>query len=85
MEYTDQNQLDDFKWFVSHYNTLFQKYGHKFLVIRNQVVLGVYDNHSLALHETLKNRKIGTFIIQECNGSESGYTNYIASNEVHVI
>ena len=85
MPYTDKERMEDFQWFLSQYDNLFQRYGHKYFVIQNQKILGVYDKQSQALKSSMQDHAIGSFIVQECNGNESGYTNYIASNEVHVI
>lgn len=77
-----QRQKNDFSWFLRNYNNLYQRYGHSFLVIKDNHILGSYTNTTEALRETLKSEEIGTFIIQECNGDESGYTNYISSWEL---
>ena len=53
--YTEQDRLNDFKYFVSIYQDLYNKYGESFLALKNKYILGAY-------------------IIQECNGDESGYT-----------
>ncbi len=70
---------EDFNWFIDNYDQLFNEYGHKFLVIKDQKVLGSYNSPVEAINETSKTEQRGTFIVQECNGNESGYTNYIAS------
>ena len=69
----------DFEWFVSNYDELFKKYGHKFLAIKNEQILGSYDDAKEAINETSKTEELGTFIIQECSGDESAYTVYISS------
>lgn len=72
----------DFDYFVENYQYLFQKYGHKFLAIKNKTILGSYDTELDAIKETSKTFPLGTFIVQECNGNESGYTNYISSWQI---
>lgn len=67
----------DFNWFLNNYDELFKKYGHKFLVIKDKCVIGVYDDFRQAVDGT--DETPGTFIIQECNGDSSAYTNSIAS------
>lgn len=74
MIYTDKERKNDFHWFVKNYDLLYKQYGHKFIVIQNQIVLGVYDGMREALDETSKNHSLGTFSVQECNGDESAYT-----------
>ena len=69
--------MADFKWFVENYDVLFEQYGHKFLAIKNKTVLGAYNSMQDAIDNTTE--ELGTFIVQECNGNESAYTNYISS------
>ena len=69
----------DFEWFLENYNDLFFKYGRKFLVIKNQEVIGVYDEAGEAVRQTMKLEELGSFIVQKCTGDETGYTNYISS------
>ena len=73
------SQDKDFEWFLSNYSDLYNKYGKKYLVIKNESVLGAYDTTADAVEATSKKEKLGTFIVQLCNGDESGYTNYISS------
>ena len=70
-------QRSDFNWFLNNYDSLYKKYGHKYLVIKNHAVLGAYNNMREALDNTKE--ELGTFIVQECNGDESAYTNCISS------
>jgi len=70
-------QRSDFNWFLNNYDALYQEYGHKFLVIKNCKVLGAYDTIRDAVNDTQE--EVGTYIVQECNGNESAYTNYVAS------
>ncbi len=77
-----QLQETDYKWFLENYKKLFEEYGDSYLAIKDQKVLGVYASYAEALHETEKTETIGSFIVQYCNGDETGYTNYIASTFV---
>lgn len=78
-EYGDKERRNDFDYFIRHYQELYDKYGHKFIAIRNTEILGLFDTELDAINEVSKNYPLGTFIVQECNGNESGYTNYISS------
>ena len=69
--------MGDFKWFVDNYQSLFDEYGHKFLAIKDKHVIGAYNSFMDAVEST--HEEPGTFIVQECNGNESAYTNYISS------
>jgi hypothetical protein len=72
-------QETDYKWFLENYKMLYEQYGVSYLAIKNKTVLGSYSSYAEALHETEKSEPIGSFIIQYCNGNETGYTNYISS------
>lgn len=78
-EYGDKERKEDFGFFLEKYEELYREHGHSFIAIRNKKVIGVYDKFDTAVNETSKEYPLGTFIIQECNGDESGYTNYISS------
>lgn len=82
MCYSDTNRKDDFEWFLKEYDNLYKKYGHKFIAIKNRKIIGIFDDKNIALDTTSEKYKLGTFIVQECNGNESGYTNYITSWEL---
>ena len=80
--YGDKDRLHDFEFFVKHYDDIFKQYGHTFVVIQNEHILGTYPSFGKALEVTQRTHTLGTFIVQECNGDESGYTNYISSWEL---
>lgn len=77
LRYSKNNRIDDFNYFLKNYNKIYKQYGHTFVVIKNKKLLGAYKN----VEDALKNTRepVGTYIIQECNGNESGYTSYISS------
>ena len=72
-------QAQDFKWFKENYEKLSQQYGTSYVVVKNKKILGAYPTYADGVHETEKSEPLGTFIVQHCNGDESGYTGYIAS------
>lgn len=72
-------QDEDFKWFVENYCDLYSKYGVSYLVISNKEVIGSYKKFKYAVDEAKRTLPIGQFIVQFCNGKESGYTNYVTS------
>lgn len=76
---TETTQDKDFEWFLRNYSELFKQYGKKYLVIKNATVLGTYDTPGEAVRKTSQTEELGTFIVQFCNGDESGYTNHITS------
>ena len=72
-------QDSDFVWFINNYKELYNLYGHSFLAIKDECVLGSYRSFKKALDATTQSEEIGSFIIQECSGNESAYTVQIAS------
>ncbi len=76
---TESLQDKDFEWFLNNYSELYKKYGRKYLAIKNGKVLGSYDSLAEGVNKTSQEEELGTFIVQLCDGEESGYTNYIAS------
>lgn len=77
--YGEKERLEDFQYFIENYDEFFKQFGHKFVVIRNKDILGIYDSEVDAINATSDIYPIGSFIVQECNGNESGYTNYVSS------
>ena len=72
-------QMDDFKWFVSNCQQLFEQYGLCYLAIHNKSVVGVFNSVKEAVDVTKQTVPMGEFIVQLCTGDEAGYTNYISS------
>lgn len=72
-EYKDDDRDKDFNFFVRHYQELFKRYGHKFIAIKNEKILGVYDSVLDAVNTLSENYKPGDYIIQECTGDENAY------------
>ena len=72
-EYRDEDRNRDFDFFVKNYQKLFNHYGHKFIAIKNEKVLGAYDSVLEAINILSENYEPGTYIIQECTGDENAY------------
>lgn len=70
-----KNSLEkEFQYFLDHQKELVRKYGGKFIVIKKQEIIGIYDTEIQAFEETQKQHKLGTFLIQECNPGSEVYT-----------
>ena len=72
-------QKEDYRWFLDHYNEIFAQYGVCYVSIKNKTVLGVFASMAEGVRTTAQSEPMGTFIVQYCNGNETGYTNYISS------
>jgi len=64
----------EFKYYIKNQKNLVKKYNGKFIVIKNEKVIGSYDDELTAIEETSKIEKIGTFLIQKCAPGEDDYT-----------
>jgi hypothetical protein len=58
--------MGDYEYFVKNLASLYAKYGHCFVVIKNGKILGAYHSFDDAYTETTKTEALGTFLIQEC-------------------
>ena len=58
--------MADYDFFINNLGALYKEYGHRFLVIKNEKVIGAYNSFDDALTEALKTEKLGTFLVQEC-------------------
>lgn len=62
----------EFQYYLDNQEELVNKYNGKFIVIKNNSVIGAYSSHSEAYNESLKTEELGTFLIQHClPGSQS--------------
>ena len=55
--YGENERMSDFNFFVEHYDELFEKYGHKFIVIRYHEILGAYDTLESAINVTSQSHR----------------------------
>ena len=72
-KYSDEERKKDFDFFINSYKDLYKKYGHKFLAIKNEKILGAYDSVPDAITQLSNEYEIGTYIIQECTSDDSAY------------
>lgn len=73
MVYTDKDRKIDFDFFIKNYQDLYRQYGHTFLAIKNEQVIGTYNSVTEAISDLAPNYAVGSYIIQECTGDESAY------------
>ena len=53
-------------YYLDHQKELVDQYKGKYIVIKNQMVIGVYDSELEAETITLRDHKPDTFLIQKC-------------------
>ncbi len=56
----------EFQYFRNHQKDLVQQHSGKFVVIKGEEVIGVYETEMQAYTETKKVHEPGTFLIQQC-------------------
>ncbi len=78
-EYSENDRNNDFEFFLKNYDDFYNKYGYCYVAIRFEEILGIYKSMQEAINILSNQYELGEYIVQECNGDESGYTNYISS------
>lgn len=64
----------EFEFYTENQAELVKKYAGKFIVIKDQEVVGEYETEEDAYFESIQHFEIGTFLIQECLPGEENYT-----------
>lgn len=64
----------EFKYYLDHQKELVEQYDGKFLVIKGEEVIGVYQSDEEAYFTTILTHEPGTFLIQYCEEGEDSYT-----------
>ena len=63
-----------FQYYLDHQENLVKKYNGQFIVIKDDKVIGSYDNELEAVEVTSKEFEIGTFLVQFVSPGDSAYT-----------
>ena len=64
----------EFRWYLKHQEELLKQYNGKVLTIKNNKILGVFDNELDAINEVSKKEELGTFLVQKCDPGKNSYT-----------
>ena len=65
---------NDFKFYIEHQDELVKKYNGKYLVIKDQQIIGIFDTEIEAIKQTSKDHELGTFLVQKCEPGSESYT-----------
>ena len=65
---------DEFEYYLAHQAELVEKYNGRFVVIKDDDIIGVYDDEIVAITETQKTHELGSFLVQKVEPGESSYT-----------
>jgi len=63
-----------FHFYLANQDRLVDEYRGKFIVIKDDHVLGAYDDEVDAIRETLRDHPPGTFLVQKCLPGTEAYT-----------
>jgi hypothetical protein len=64
----------ELRYFQEHQDELVEEYYGRFIVIKNQEVIGDYSSELEAYEDTKEEHESGTFLIQHCMPGEDVYT-----------
>ena len=71
-----------FKYYLDHQAELVAQYEGKFIVIKDETVIGEFDSELQAVQETAKIHPLGTFLVQKCERGQESYTHVFHSRVV---
>ena len=60
----------EFKYYLQNKEKFLKDYKGKFIVIKDQRVLGIYDDQMEAIEQTRKEHKLGTFLVHHVQPDE---------------
>jgi len=70
----------EFAFFNKNLEKFKKEYINKYIVIKSENVLGVYDTFEEAMEQTSKTEEVGTFLIQKIDENPNTYTIYFNNN-----
>lgn len=72
----------EFNLYIEHQDEMVEKYDGKFIVIKDGIVLGAYDDELTAVTETRKVHELGTFLVQGVSQGSAAYSQTFHSRVV---
>lgn len=64
----------EFEFYLKNQGEFARKYNGKYIVIKNQEVIGVFESEIEAVEKTSANHELGTFLVQKCEPGKESYT-----------
>ncbi|MEI8200761.1 MAG: hypothetical protein WCG21_11925 [Eubacteriales bacterium] len=65
------NLQEEFNYFEKNKESLIDKYQGKYIVIKNNEVLGAYNDTLSAINKTRETEALGTFLVQFCDSASA--------------
>ena len=56
----------EYKYYLENQKTFLEQYRGKVLVIKDERIVGVYEDEATAYKDSISKYKLGTFLIQKC-------------------
>lgn len=69
------NLRREFDYYLAHQEDLVAQYRGRYIVLKDEKVIGVYDSQLGAVEETSKSQALGTFLVQRCEPGSESHTN----------
>ncbi len=64
----------EFNYYVTNQEELVKKYNGKYIVIKDEKIVGDYINEADAYNDAITKYELGTFLIQLCSSGKDNYT-----------
>lgn len=72
----------EFKYFLEHKEELVRAHLGKFLAIKGETVVGVYNSEAEAYVAVVNKGELGNVLIQQCLPTESSYSQHFHSRVI---
>lgn len=70
----DKPLEEEFRYYIAHQDELVAQHKGKYVVIKGEKVIGVFDDEIEAINQTSKTHELGTFLVQKCEEGADSYT-----------
>ncbi|MCC7246804.1 MAG: hypothetical protein IT269_14055 [Saprospiraceae bacterium] len=75
----------EYLWYEANEKELLKQYQGRYIVIKNEQVIGDYESRKQARQETLKNHESGSFIIHLCSIGDPRRAPRISGRQIVVV
>ena len=72
----------EFEYYLDNQDELVKLYNGKYVVIKDDSVVGAYDTESEAYYGSVEKYPLGSFMIQKCTPGDKAYTQRFFNNNV---
>jgi hypothetical protein len=72
----------EFRYFLEHQSDFLPEHEGKFLLIRDQRLVGTFETEAQAINAGIERFELGSFLVQRCERGEESYTQTFHSGVV---